>query len=306
MSWSLDEQAHISTGAERYDVSAKKLFSMSPAELTAALEYALDTMTEETYDSAVINAYLAELDRKTPIRSSLDIKASFAEFQHKLLPFSALSSNRNTVYPVKQPSRLRRLLHSALVAALIVVGLLGGIVVAQASGIDVFATMAHWTESILSFGPLPSEISDSSQVSAQSEFQEDDHADLDWRDELKVSMENHNLLPQILKAPDDFTEKSHSIFVDPITGSVGFSILYTNGSKHISFDFSEFSGVPTAIYEKDNNNVEQYVYNEVVHYIYTNNENFVAAWVDGNLEYCISTNSSSIEIKDLIKSVYEV
>ena len=64
-------------------VSAESLEAMSPVELAEALELALDSMTEETYDPAVIDAYLDALDRKAPMPPVPDTEAAFQDFQPK-------------------------------------------------------------------------------------------------------------------------------------------------------------------------------------------------------------------------------
>ena len=52
-------------------------------------------------------------------------------------------------------SRLSRVATATLAAALAMVALLGGMVTAQATGSDVFGTMARWTEKIFRPGDLP-------------------------------------------------------------------------------------------------------------------------------------------------------
>ena len=58
-------------------------------------------------------------------------------------------------------------------------------------------------------------------------------------------------------------------------------------------------------YEKDSDDVEEYIYNDIVHYIFSNNANMTAVWLMGEMEYCITTNSDSVNMKELIQSVYE-
>ena len=56
------------------------LEAMSVEELTDALNDALENMTEENYDPAWIDAYLAALDRKDPMPEIPDAEASYASF----------------------------------------------------------------------------------------------------------------------------------------------------------------------------------------------------------------------------------
>lgn len=59
------------------DISPERLDSMSASELADAMEEAMNAMTEETYDPAVIDAYLEALDRKVPIPNDMSAQISY-------------------------------------------------------------------------------------------------------------------------------------------------------------------------------------------------------------------------------------
>ena len=130
------------------DVSPEKLEAMSPSELSEAMEAALDAMTEETYDPAVIDAYLDALDRKAPMPTHPNAESSYQDFQDKLQEYVEGASK-----PAKQTRKFRRIARAGLVAALLAVLLAGA---AQAAGIDVVGTIARWTENVFSFGTVQS------------------------------------------------------------------------------------------------------------------------------------------------------
>lgn len=130
------------------DVSPEKLEAMSPSELAEAMEAALDTMTEETYDPAVIDAYLDALDRKAPMPAHPSAESSYQDFQDKLQEYVEGASK-----PAKQTRKFRRIARTGIVAALLAVLLASA---AQAAGIDVVGTIARWTESVFSFGTVQS------------------------------------------------------------------------------------------------------------------------------------------------------
>lgn len=52
-----------------FALTAKELSALSAEELQAALAIALSAMTAETYDAAVIDAYLCALEKKDPMPS---------------------------------------------------------------------------------------------------------------------------------------------------------------------------------------------------------------------------------------------
>lgn len=116
-----------------------ELEQLSPEELAQAMEQALDDMTEDTYDQAVIDAYLDALDAKTPIPEAPDVEESYGQFQAML----------SQALPDEAPSKLKRrgaVLRMTLRVALAAVFLFGCLVAAQASGVDIFGAVARWTE----------------------------------------------------------------------------------------------------------------------------------------------------------------
>ena len=142
------------------DVSPEKLEAMSSSELSEAMEAALDAMTEETYDPAVIDAYLDALDRKAPMPTHPNAESSYQDFQDKLQEYVEGASK-----PAKQTRKFRRIARTGIVAVLLAVLLASA---AQAAGIDVVGTIARWTESVFSFGTVQSG-NDSSHYPSKSD-----------------------------------------------------------------------------------------------------------------------------------------
>ena len=134
------------------DVFAKMLEAMTEEELTDGLNEALESMTEETYDPALIDAYLAALDRKAPMPEVPDTEAAFANFKSRL---------RHTFPAEDKTDSSSRKAHSVwrigLIAVLTAICLMGGMVAAQASGVDVFGAIARWTDEVFSLGSINSE-----------------------------------------------------------------------------------------------------------------------------------------------------
>ena len=130
------------------DVFTSMLDAMSISELTEALNHTLEELTEENYDPALIEAYLDALDRKNPMPEMPDAKTSYACFQKRLRCFTPETHST--------PYRLRRVGRVALVACLAIASVLGLMVVAQAAGIDVFGTIARWTDEVFSLGTVRS------------------------------------------------------------------------------------------------------------------------------------------------------
>ena len=61
-------------------ILAKRLAEMPASQVAQEMEQALGTMTRETYDAAIIDAYLDELDRKAPMPEFPEEKAAWDAF----------------------------------------------------------------------------------------------------------------------------------------------------------------------------------------------------------------------------------
>ena len=57
---------------------AKRLAVMPASQVAQEMEQVLGTMTPETYDAAIIDAYLDELDRKSPMPEFPEEKTAWA------------------------------------------------------------------------------------------------------------------------------------------------------------------------------------------------------------------------------------
>ena len=71
-------QTHISQ--DNPATLAKRLAEMPASQVAQEMEQALGTMTPETYDAAIIDAYLDELDRKAPMPEFPEEKTAWDAF----------------------------------------------------------------------------------------------------------------------------------------------------------------------------------------------------------------------------------
>lgn len=117
----------------------RELERLSPEELAQAMEQTLDQMTEDTYDQAVIDAYLDALEAKAPMPEAPDVEESYQQFQAML---AQAMPEEEPPKPKRRGSVLRMTLRVALAAAF----LFGCLMVAQASGVNVFGGVLSWTD----------------------------------------------------------------------------------------------------------------------------------------------------------------
>ena len=277
------------------DVSPEKLEAMSSSELSEAMEAALDAMTEETYDPAVIDAYLDALDRKAPMPTHPNAESSYQDFQDKLQEYVEGASK-----PAKQTRKFRRIARTGIVAALLAVLLAGA---AQAAGIDVVGTIARWTESVFSFGAAQSG-SDSSHYPSKSgqvpadvpeEYQE-------LVTELQKRGIEEYTIPTYI--PEGFQADTPELYVDE-NGYIEFTAAYANGDDMVIFAIFGYKGKHAGLYEKDNSEVRIYTKNGIDHYFFQNLETNAVAWTVNELEYSVRTTLPAAELEKIINSMYK-
>jgi len=286
---------------EYFDISPERLDSMSPSELADAMERAIDGMTEETYDPAVIDAYLEALDRRSPIPDGAGPRRSYTDFLRQVRSLTSAEAPRHT------GARLRHAVRSCLAAALIAVCMLGSLVIAQASGIDVFGAIARWSEQAFSFGPLPDEDGPNGPSGPSGTAAQGVKADPDPPEEYRefqAALARHNVSLRVPKVPEGFEVVDSLLFIDDLTDNAEFSVIYKKGADCIGVNMEE-TKAPASVFEKDEREVEIYEYAGVSHYIFHNLDNVTAVWLTEDMQSSFTTNSPSVDVKELIRSVYE-
>lgn len=277
------------------DVSPEKLEAMSPSELSEAMEAALDAMTEETYDPAVIDAYLDALDRKAPMPTHPNAESSYQDFQDKLQEYVEGASK-----PAKQTRKFRRIARTGIVAALLAVLLASA---AQAAGIDVVGTIARWTENVFSFGTVQSGNDSSHYPSVSNQVPADVPEEYQ---ELVTELQKRGIEEYTIPTciPEGFQADTPELYVDE-TGYMEFTVAYANGDDMVIFAIFGYKGKHAGLYEKDNSEVRIYTKNDTNHYFFQNREINSVAWTVNELEYSIRTTLPAAELEKIINSMYE-
>ena len=278
------------------DVSPEKLETMSPSELAEAMELALDTMTDETYDSAVIDAYLDALDRKAPMPAHPSAESSYQDFQSKLQEYVEQGASK----PAKRTSKLRSIVRVSLVAALLTTLLVSA---AQAAGIDVTGTIARWTESVFSFGTIQSRNDTSHNPSMSNTVPTDIPEEYQ---ELVAEFKKRGIgeytIPTYI--PAGFRTDTPELYEDE-TGYMEFTTAYANGDDILIFAVLGDGVTHASLYEKDSGEVRTYTKNNTDHYFFQNLKTNAVVWTLNGLEYSVRTTLPEAELEKIINSMYE-
>ena len=277
------------------DVSPEKLEAMSSSELSEAMEAALDAMTEETYDPAVIDAYLDALDRKAPMPTHPNAESSYQDFQDKLQEYVEGASK-----PAKQTRKFRRIARTGIVAALWALLLASA---AQPAGIDVVGTIARWTENVFSFGTVQSGNDSSHYPSVSNQVPADVPEEYQ---ELVTELQKRGIEEYTIPTyiPEGFQADTPELYVDE-NGYIEFTAAYANGDDMVIFAIFGYKGKHAGLYEKDNSEVRIYTKNDTNHYFFQNREINSVAWTVNELEYSIRTTLPAAELEKIINSMYE-
>lgn len=255
-----------------------ELDKMTTEELLAALDALFGSMTEESYDGALLRAYLDALDRKAPIGAMPTAEESLAAFHSRLetMPPRGRSASR--------PRGARRALRSVFAAAMVALCIFSGMIAIQAAGIDVFGALARWTGELFSFGdpetglvaPTPSALPE-----LTAEYVE-------------------TLLPDV---PAGFVKGEPTCFSDDERERFQYAVYYTRGDDTILFTAIKGTGRP-AVYEKNDEGMTVLGIGGTEFYIFQNSGKSVAVWVMDNLDCSLTTNLEIGPLREILTNSY--
>lgn len=258
----------------------KHLEELTPDELQTEYDsFFLDT-ADEDLDLELLDLYLKQLDRCSPIEPEITAEASLQNFRdkHDLL----LESLETEPAPIKRRSAVRMIVIAAAAA------LLMGLMIIQVSGVDWMGSFARWTSEMFGFSTRDYEV----VTQWNPEY-----------DGLRAAMEElevtEELVPKHL--PEGYQEVE--LHIDTVRQSI--IAIYANQNNSIMFSVSRISGTEGISIEKSISNPEIYVAGNIEHYIMTNSDldQFVAVWKNGDYNcaiYCVPTKEDIIKMIDSI------
>lgn len=267
------------------------LDSMSSVEIAEALEQALDSMTEETYDPALIDAYLNALDQRAPMPPPPDAKASFQALQRKLqgisLDGSTASGNRSGGASPAKRRPIRRMVVTLAAAMALLFALMIG---AQAAGMDIFGSLARWTDEHFFF-------IFSSEGTAQN---------IENQDLFRQTLKEYELPTELAPSwyPDGFTAKDPEVWTDEFGSAVNIAFSNEDG-KIFVVSINKYYEIENQAFpfEKDTDPMGTYTSHNRTFYIMSNVNSITAVWAGDDLVVNISGTLSVDEVKKMINSM---
>lgn len=246
---------------------------------------------------------LEKREKENPSGRLPDVDQSWQEFQKY---YNIPEGEGESLYPIRNnqekrsasvPTKTRRVFRprKILVVAAVLILMFGGMLTAQAAGVDVFGAIGRWTEETFHF-ELPinhDDLAGETDYNLQNASQE-----LGIPGSVAPTWHPKNF---IAKTP---TKNSVEDYIDATTCE------YVNISEDRSY-FIEISyyyysdDVEATTFEKDNSEVVTYPSSRGTFYIFSNIDVLTATWSDGHLSITIVGNLQLEEIEKIIDSIGE-
>ena len=241
-----------------------------------------------------------------------DVDKAWAEFQEyynipegvdaSLYPCETepdASSENPAEFSHPRRPRLHRWLKQGLVAVIAVAAVFGGMVAAQAAGIDVFGTIGRWTDEVFHFVPSADENNQATGAYAGENAPE--YSDL--REALASLEIDESLAPTWF--PNGFEAGNLEVVSSSVSDIVNFVASSENGTT-FSLDIIRYTSadyLSGTQFEKDTENIEQYSNDQQTFYILSNVDTITATWSDGLIVEQITGNISDEYMKKIIDSI---
>lgn len=296
------------------------LDQLSMEQLEALLRADLECQ-DESDDGVIFHILevIEERERENPTGRLLDEAEAWSDFQKY---YNIPDGTGQVLYPCELPnasgteeSELRvdsekkivsvysfRWLKRCLIVAATIVVLLGSMVIAQASGIDIFGTIGRWTESTFRFvstneAPSPGDVSGIHLGKENPEYYDD----------LQAALADCGITEELIPTwyPEGFTASEPEILGNSSSDIVHISFSNSDG-RFYKMDITKYHStldMETYTLEKDGGDVEQYTRGSRTFYIMSNLDTITAAWSDNLLLQTIGGSLSMEEIKAIIDSI---
>mgnify|MGYP001032765776 FL=1 len=263
--------------------------------------------TSEYYDA--IEEVILERETETPTGRLSNLDSSWEEFQQQYASpegrgmrlyseekwdeISVLSTKTNRSH---SKSLLRKVVPLAAVIAVVFMSMIA----IQAAGIDIFGSLARWTEKTFHFNgwretsatdAICPQVGDETYLAIQAEV---DKLDIDIPVAPTWFPDGYEL-EEIKASSSDITEWKR----------VNCLFKNENGQTitlHIT-KYEKNSDISNLVFEKDSQSVTEYLGNSKLFYIMSNNRRKFATWSNGQVVVLINCELSEETIKTMIDSI---
>ena len=278
---------------------------MSDEELQNTLR--CETFSDGALDTRQIEMILAEMKRRginNPSRSPEEAWNEFEqEYSEKESSYMDYVPDRNeeAAYSKKPALAPRhRLVRKLAILAAVLSVLIASLLTVQASGVDVFGTIARWTAELFSFGRTE----ETHGLVVDGKWPEIDLSENQQFASLQEALDFYGVteVAEPRWIPDGFTQKKVVVKSNGVW--LTFLAWYADAdSKSIVIDFDSYESLPANYYEKLESDPETIEIGNIKYNIVSNVDNCTAAWITSLFECYISTPIDVSTLKKIILSM---
>lgn len=271
------------------------LNQLSTPQLEELLRMDIEESGTESGDMVfAILELLEQRAQEDPSGKLPDVGRAWADFQAY---YDLPEGEEQSLYPQSQgspraPSQrpvLHRLLRYGLAAVLAVMAVFGGMLAAQAAGMDVFGAIGRWTDDTFHFVDSPS--------GANLDYQQVQEA-------LAYCGIDQDLFPTWY--PQGFIASEPRVFHNHICDSVTFDLSDGSRERLINVSIEKYSSpelTQAPIFEKDDGDVMVFTSGGRTFYIFSNLNILNAVWSDGVFMVYIWGTFTADQAKEMIRSI---
>ena len=278
---------------------------MSDEELQNTLR--CETFSEGALDNRQIEMILKELERRginNPTRSPEDAWAEFEkDYSGKDSCYNDCVSTSSPYAKMTEANELRRCRHikrKTIVLAAVITFVITSLLTVQATGVDIFGTIARWTTELFSFGKTE----ESHRLVVDGKWPEIDSNENQQFTSLQEALDFYGIteVAEPHWIPDGFTQ--NMVVVKPNGVWLTFLVWYANTNKEsFVINFDSYESLPANYYEKLGSDTETVEIGSIKYNIVSNVDNCTAAWITSHFECYISAPTDVSVLKKIILSM---
>lgn len=244
---------------------------------------------------------LEKREKENPSGRLPDVDQAWQEFQKY---YNIPEGEGQSLYPIRNdqekrsasvPTKTRRVFRprKILVVAAVLILMFGGMLTAQAAGVDVFGAIGRWTEETFHF-ELPINHDD---LAGETDYN------------LRNASQKAGLPGSVapIWCPEGFIPKTPTnTHVEDYVDTAVCEYINENENRSYFVDISYYynsADVEATIFEKDGSEVVTYSSNRGTFYIFSNIDVLAATWSNGHLSITIAGDLQLEELEKIIDSI---
>lgn len=280
----------------RRDDEFAKYDAMSTEELQQLLREDASKPVGEESDTDVLFYVMEVLAKRRKERNEgKSPEEALESFKKHYNTENEISSDSERVPAAPKRSGIGHWMKGLIAAAAVFAFVIGGSLTANAMGFDLWEVIAKWTQETFHFGYV-SETVDNNAPSPNY---------MQPYSSLQAALDKFNITDNLIPTwiPDGYVEVDVQTENTPLQRRI-FAKYQSDDSEFRIRIVDYVNNAPTQL-EQSDQLLEVYAYGGIDYYIFNNEDQLQAVWINGSYECYISGTLTLSEIKDMINSLGE-